>query len=76
MQLTAFLLVCIIDNCIWRADRDKRWTVRRKIGRIRVYVLFNLFSFFYVTNNIFLRISFAILDVFWIENGAYESFKS
>ena len=44
--VAAFLLVCIIDNCICRADRDKRWTVRRKIGRTRVYLLLIFCSFF------------------------------
>ena len=52
--VAAFLLVCIIDNCIYRADRDKRWTVRRKIGMTRVYLLFNLLFIFYVTSNVFL----------------------
>lgn len=35
---TVFLLVCIICNCCWRADRDKKWTVRRSTGRTRVCV--------------------------------------
>lgn len=49
-QFTASLLLCVICKCCWRADQDKKWTVRRNIGRTKVYLLIFHFYFFLLCN--------------------------